>query len=109
MPNRLPVAVEAEYRGVAAPSEFVAKDTGETINVSAKLKFEYDTFDGDVEMLVVSASQFDKVQGAPDYQTLKRGDSMVLLGLVVLQERGSDRDSYFRLERVEKASTVKAA
>lgn len=108
MPSKFPVAVDAEYRGVAAPGEFVAKDTGETIQVPAKLKFEYDTFDGDVEMLVLSSSQFDRVQGAPDYKTLKRGDRLVLLGLVVLQDRGSDRDSYFRLERVEKPLAVKA-
>ncbi len=100
--NKLPVAVDAEYRGVAAASEFVARDTGETIQVPPKLKFEYDTFDGDVEMLVISGSQFDKVEGGPDYKTLKRGDRMVLVGLVVLQDRGSDRDSYFKLERIEK-------
>jgi hypothetical protein len=109
MPNKLPVAVEAEYRGVAAASEFVARDTGETIQVPPKLKFEYDTFDGDVEMLVISGSQFDKTQGAPDFKTLQRGDRMVLLGLVVLQDRGSDRDSYFRLERVDKAPPMAKA
>lgn len=109
MPNKLPVAVEAEYRGIAAASEFVARDTGETIQVPPKLKFEYDTFDGDVEMLVVSGAQFDKVQGAPDYKSLKRGDRMVLLGLAVIQDRGSDRDSYFKLERVEKSQAGKAA
>lgn len=101
MPNRIPVVVEAEYRGIAAASEFVARDTGEKVQVPPKLKFEYDTFDGDVEMLVVSGAQFDKVQGAPDYKALHRGDRMTLVGLVVLQDRGSDRDSYFRLERVE--------
>jgi uncharacterized protein YaiE (UPF0345 family) len=99
--NKLPVAVEGEYRGVAAASEFVARDTGEKVQVPPKLKFEYDTFDGDVEMLVVSGSQFDKVQGAPDYRTLQRGDRLTLVGLVVLQDRGSERDSYFKLERVE--------
>lgn len=101
MPNKLPVAVLAEYRGIQAASEFVAKDTGEKINVPPKLKFEYDTFDGDVEMLVVSGSQFDRVQDAPDYKGLKRGQRLTLVGLVVLQDRGSDRDSYFKLERVE--------
>ncbi|HEX5307824.1 MAG TPA: hypothetical protein VFW38_01960 [Solirubrobacteraceae bacterium] len=106
MPNRVPVAVDAEYRGVAAASEFTARDTGERIQVPAKLKFEYDTAEGDVEMLVVSASQFDKAQGAPDFNALKRGDRMVLVGLVVLQDRGSDRDSYFKLDRVEKAPGV---
>jgi uncharacterized protein YaiE (UPF0345 family) len=105
MANKLPVVVSAEYRGVQAASEFVAKDTGEKINVPPKLKFEYDTFDGDVEMLVVSGSQFDRVQGAPDYKTLKRGQRLTLVGLVVLQDRGSERDSYFKLERVEDAST----
>jgi hypothetical protein len=109
MPNRIPVEVDAEYRGIAAASEFVARDTGETVQVPPKLKFEYDTFDGDVEMLVVSGSQFDKVHGAPDYKNLKRGDRMVLLGLVVLQDRGSDRDSYFKLERVEAVKSAQNA
>jgi hypothetical protein len=104
MPNRIPVLVEVEYRGVAAASEFVARDTGEKIQVPPKLKFEYDTFDGDVEMLVVSGSQFDKIQGAPDYSSLQRGQRLTLIGLVVLQDRGSDRDSYFKLERVEEPS-----
>lgn len=101
MPNKLPVIVPVEYRGFQAASQFVAKDTGETINVPPKLKFEYDTFDGDVEMLVVSGSQFDRVQGAPDYSALTRGQRMTLVGFVVLQDRGNDRDSYFKLERVE--------
>jgi hypothetical protein len=109
MPNRLPVEVEAEYRGIAAASEFVARDSGERVQVPPKLKFEYDTFDGDVEMLSISGTQFDKVQGAPDYTSLKRGDRLILLGLVILQDRGSDRDSYFKLERVEKPQGAKAA
>jgi hypothetical protein len=101
MPNRLPVEVEVEYRGISSASEFVARDTGERVQVPPKLKFEYDTFDGDVEMLSVSGAQFDKVQGAPDYRSLERGDRLVLLGLVILQDRGSERDSYFKLERVD--------
>lgn len=108
MANRIPVVVEAEYRGVSAATEFVARDTGEKVQVPPKLKFEYATFDGDVEMLVVSGAQFDKVQGAPDYSSLKRGDCMTLIGLVVLQDRGSDRDSYFSLQRVELATPVKS-
>ncbi len=109
MPNRLPVEVEAEYRGIAAASEFVARDTGERVQVPPKLKFEYDTFDGDVEMLSISGAQFDKVQGAPDYNTLKRGDRLVLAGLAILQDRGSDRDSYFKLEHVGKPAGTKVA
>jgi hypothetical protein len=99
--NRIPVSFEVEFRGLAPASEFVARDTGEKIEVPPKLKLELETFNGDVEMLQLSASQLDNTEGAPDYAKLKRGDRFTLCGLVVLQDRGSDRDSYLKVERVE--------
>lgn len=110
MPNRIPVAFEVEYRGVAPASEFTARDTGELIEVAPRLKLELETFNGDVEMLVLSSSQLDKTEGAPDYTKLKRGDRFTICGTVVLQDRGSDRDSYLKVERVEMPMpAVKAA
>jgi hypothetical protein len=99
--NRIPVSFPVEYRGLAPASEFIARDTGEKVEVVPKLKLELETFNGDVEMLVLSSSQLDKTEGAPDYKTLKRGDRFTVCGVVVLQDRGSDRDSYLKVERVE--------
>ena len=109
MPSKLPVDFEAEYRGVAPESSFVRRDTGERVEVPPKLKFEFEKFDGDVELVTVSGSQFDKAHGAPDHKTLKRGDRLRLVGTAVLQDRGSDRDSYFRVDAVEKPRGMKAA
>jgi hypothetical protein len=110
MPSRIPVAFEVEYRGVAPASQFTARDTGEVVDIAPKLKLELETFNGDVEMLVLSSTQLDKVEGAPDYGKLKRGDRFTICGTVILQDRGSDRDSYLKVERVEMPQpAVKAA
>lgn len=95
MSLRLPIHADVEYRGVQAASTFTRKDTGEIVNVPAKLKFEYESPDGDVALIPVSGSQLDKCSPPIDYNTFERGDAFELIGLVVLADRGSDRDSFF--------------
>ena len=101
MPMRLPIELRAEYRGVAPASQFVARDTGETIDVRPRLKFEYEDESGDVALIPIGANQLDKCEPPVDYEGFVKGDEFVLRGHVVLQDRGSDRDSYFALQSVE--------
>jgi hypothetical protein len=99
--QRIPVGMDVEYRGLEAPRQFTARDSGEEVNVPARIKFEYETDDGDVVLMPVSASQLDKVSPPFNYSELKRGDRVHLSGYVLLQERGSDRDSYLQITAVE--------
>lgn len=94
MPMRLPVSTEVEYRGVQAPSEFT-NDKGELIAVAAKPKFEYETEEGDVALLSLSGGQLDKCSPPVNYDDFSKGEKFHLQGVVVLQDRGSGRDSYF--------------
>lgn len=92
--QRFPFNMVVEYRGARAPSSFVKKETGATVDLPARLKFEYARDDGDVELLEVPASQLNKIEPPFDHASLKRGDQVRLEGEVLLQPRGSDRESY---------------
>ncbi len=109
MPMRLPVSTKVEYRGVQQPSEFV-NAAGELIAVAAKPKFEYATEEGDVALLALSGGQLDKCNPPVDYASFTKGETFHLEGVVVLQDRGSGRDSYFSVvslvpDRVKAASS----
>lgn len=100
MALRLPIQLAAEYRGQRAPGTFTRRDTGEIVNFPAALKFEYEDEGGDVVIVPISASQLDKCSPPFDHEQLKKGDQLVLSGHVVLQDRGSDKDSYFAISSV---------
>lgn len=110
--DRLPVDVTVEYRGVKPPSEFTRRDTGQVFPVPAKLKFEHRTANGDVMLIEVSGSQLDKVDPPLDYDALKVGERVHLSGEAVIQDRGSDKDSFVMwdaAERVKPAAAVRSA
>jgi hypothetical protein len=93
--QRLPFVLRAEYRGTEPARQFKAQDTGDNVTIPPKLRFEYEAEDGSLELLAVSRSQLDKVPGVDDViGSLQRGDQVVLSGRAVIQDRGSDRDSY---------------
>jgi hypothetical protein len=93
---RVPLSVEAEYRGVAAPYEFKAAD-GDKVNVGPKLKFEVELPDGDVTLFPVSQSALDNATPPFDAATLKRGDRVRLDGLVNWKGGEPKGDSYFQV------------
>ncbi len=101
--QRLPVDVVCEYRGARAASEFVRE--GRTIAVPPRLTFEHVWPDGEPTYIEIGSGQID-ANTALDWSSLKPGDRVRVAGEAILQERGSDRDSYFRLRLAE---LVKAA
>jgi hypothetical protein len=105
---RLPIEFSAEYRGQQPAGQFTRKDTGEVVDFAAALKFEYETDDGDVVLVPIRATQLDKCEPPFDHEQLQKGDELVLRGFVVLQDRGSDRDSYFSITTVRYAADAPA-
>jgi hypothetical protein len=109
VPQRIPVGFRAEYRGQAPAGEFVDRETGEKVEFAPNLKFEFDLADGDVGQLAIRQSSLDKVSDF-DVAKLKKGEEVHLEGVVVLADRGSSNDSYFRpLSCRKAAAAVKAA
>jgi hypothetical protein len=96
-PSGLPVDVEAELRGVQPAGSFVARETGELVNTSARAKFEYELPDGDVGTFELSQTQFDKATGNFDFNTAKRGDRVRVVGTA----RGGERGVYLQLVLAE--------
>lgn len=96
--QRLPVEVVCEYRGVRAASEFVRD--GRTIPVPPRLTFEFLWPDGEPAYLEVSASQLDS-RTTLDWSSLNRGDRIRIAGQAIIQDKHSDRESYFSLRSAE--------
>src|SRR5438309_10890601 len=107
MAQRLPLDLIAEYRGMRPAGSFTRKETREVVETPARLKFELSLEDGDVETFDVAGSQLDRCQPPFDYSKLERGDIVRLRGFVVLQQRGSDQDSYASYTHAEIQSQPK--
>jgi hypothetical protein len=102
MANRLPVQFVAEFRGLSPASEFKSRESGERVDIPPKLKFEVEVGQGDdVELIVLSQTALDRAKAEFPIGSLRRGDRLQLSGVVVLQDRGSDRDSYFSVLEVQ--------
>lgn len=110
MSQRLPVNVHAEYRGSKPAGQFTARDTGEVIAIPEKLRFEFDNGEGP-DLLEVSLSALDKVKPAFDASVLKKGDTVHILGVAVIPEKGSPQGGFFSITAcsVVEASKLKAA
>lgn len=98
MPMRLPVSLEVEFRGIKPQRDYTIRDTGERRTAAPVLKFECDKPDGDVEVIEVTGSAFDRMVPAVDFSKFKKGDRFTLTGVAVIQDRGSDWDSYLGVE-----------
>ena len=90
MPQRLPVDVVAEFRGLKPASQFTRRESGEVITVPAKLKFEYSWPNGDVMYVEVSGRTLDNMTPAIDYSGFARGDLFRLQGEAVIPERNEE-------------------
>jgi hypothetical protein len=94
---RIPVDLQGEYRGRESPRQFNDRETGDAVEVPARIKIEVESADGDVQLLVLSERQLNKVLPPDVLGGLSRGDRLRILGVCVLQDRGSDKDSYFQV------------
>ena len=101
MPLTLPVSIDAEYRGVAPASEFADRETGETVELQPNLKFEYEDADGDVLLIPIRRNRVDEAADF-DAETLSKGDRVHIEGRVTLADRGSGRESFFRVVAVRR-------
>ena len=104
MPMRLPVSLEVEYRGVKPQREYTLRETGELRTASAVLKFEAELPDGDIALIEVAATTLDRLRPAVDYVTFARGQRFTMSGTAVIQDRGSEYDSYFAVTSCEAVS-----
>ena len=85
----IPVDVVLELRGVQPASTFVARDTGEKVEVPAKGKFEFELPDGNVGNIELSATQIAKASGDFDFNGAQRGDQVRVVGVTRNGERGA--------------------
>lgn len=103
MAIRVPVDIAAEYRGLSAAGQFKSRETGELLDIPPKFKFEVEVGLGDdVDLLVLSQTVLDKAQSDFPIGILRRGERVRLVGTIVLQDRDSDRDSYFRVDHIHR-------
>jgi len=99
MALRIPVGpFEVEYRGVQPGGEFPDRVTGAVVSYAPKLKFEYDEANGDVVLFPVGSGQIDKCVPPVDFESFKKGERYTLRGFAILADKGSDKDSYLRIE-----------
>jgi hypothetical protein len=97
----IPVDVVLELRGVAPASQFVARDTGEQVEVPAKAKFEFELPDGNVGNLELSSTQLQKASGDFDFNTAERGDQVRVVGVT----RNGERGAYLQVLTVERVGS----
>jgi len=103
MALRLPISLLAEFRGIAPSSEFTNGD-GQRVEVPPKYKFEVELGEAgdDVDLMVLSERQLERASCDFPLATLRRGERVRITGVVNLQDRGSDRDSYLSIGLVAK-------
>lgn len=111
MALRIPVDFLAEFRGTAPAGQFRARESGELVDIPPKFKFEIEVGDGDdVDLLTLSQSVLDKATADFPIASLRRGERVRIRGSVLLQDRGSDRDSYVSVHSIARvAETTKTS
>lgn len=106
MPMRLPVSLDVEYRGVKPSRDYTIRETGERRTAAPVLKFECEKPDGDIEVIEVAGSTLDRMVPSVDYSKFRKGERYTLTGVAVIQDRGSDWDSYFGVESCRPAGSA---
>jgi hypothetical protein len=106
MAMRIPVSLAVEFRGVKPAREYTVRETGEQKTAPPLLKFEAEQENGDVELIEVTGSSFDRMSPPVDFARFKKGERFLLRALAVIQDRGSDWDSYLAVLSCE---SVRAA
>jgi hypothetical protein len=99
--QRFPIDLTGEYVGTKPAGQFTSRDTGEVVAIPPKVQFLRRDESGEVSLLEVSGKTLDGLAPAFDHGKLNVGDRVRVRGEVVLQDRGSDRDSYFAVKAAE--------
>jgi hypothetical protein len=99
MPQDFPVDFVAEYVGAKAAYTFKGRD-GTMVEAPAKVQLLRFSEEGAAVMHELSAGVFDRTSPPIDYASLKRGDKLQVVGRAVIQDRSSDKDSYFAADAV---------
>ncbi len=93
---RIPVAFQATFVG-QRPGGTFKNPQGEQIPYPPKLKFLHQGQDGDADLVEISGNQLEKVEPPVRLADLTVGEVFAIQGVAVIQERGSDRDSYVQI------------
>jgi hypothetical protein len=94
--SRIPIAFTATYVG-QRPGGTFKNSAGEEIPYPPKLKFLHQGEDGDASLVEISGNQIDKVTPPFNWADLEGGEVCRIAGVAVIQERGSERDSYVQI------------
>ncbi|MGH2912767.1 MAG: hypothetical protein ACRDJ3_09885 [Solirubrobacteraceae bacterium] len=97
---------QVEYRGrVEAGGEFEVVEEGKVVKkpFAPLLRFEYEDEDGVLGWVEVRGSSFDKLAGV-DFTTFKPRDRFALTGVVLLQDKKSEKNSYIQITQCVKLS-----
>lgn len=93
--QRFPFCQRLEFRGVEPARDYTVPDGPERGSIKtrpARVKFEYESSDGDVGMLEINSNAFDRARGAVDWSKLKKGEMLLVEGHIVCPD---DRPAYF--------------
>ncbi len=102
--QRFPFCQRLEFRGVEPARDYTVQegpDQGKTKTRPARVKFEYESSDGDVGLIEVNANSFDRARGQVDWSKLKKGETVVIEGHVNCPD---DRPAYFTPTAVDRES-----
>jgi hypothetical protein len=99
--SRIPVSFEATYVGLRPGGEFKPADSKTPVQYPARLKFLYQSEGGDAELVEISGSQIDRVHPPVDHAAIGLGQRVSVEGMAVIQDRGSDKDSYLQITTFE--------
>lgn len=108
--QRFPFVQRLEFRGVEPARDYTVPDGPERGQIKtrpARVKFEYETSDGDVGLLEINAMHMDRARGSVDWSKLRKGEMLVVEGQINCPD---DRPAYFTPTVVEReAQPAKAA
>jgi hypothetical protein len=103
---------DVEYRGrVDNGGEFDVLDEGKVVKrpYLPLLRFEYEDEDGVLGWVEVRASSFEKLGAGVDWTAFKAKDRFALRGVVVLQDKSSEKSSYIQINECVKLSGASAS
>jgi hypothetical protein len=103
MAMRIPVLLNVEFRGVKPAREYTIRETGEVKTAPPLLKFEAEQENGDVELIEVPGSSFDRMTPPVDFSKFVKGQRLTMRALAVIQDRGSQWDSYLAVQSCQVA------
>lgn len=102
--DAVPVAFEAEFRGLKRLAGHFVNDDAQRIEWSESLLFEHLSDQGVVTEIPIGATAIDNAPGTLDWKSFTRGDRFQITGQVKLSRRGENPTLYIALESIEPLS-----